>query len=287
MFLGRSALGRGDLARAGTSLTEAAVLLAENDPGRMLVWCLSSLCQVHAMRGAAAEAAQALVRAEAADVPVIRCYRVELELARAWTAAAAGARERARAGALSTAEQAFDEGAWGAGALALHDAARLGARTTALWSRAAPHLQGPLFETMALAARAGADPTRVIATAKRFEALGANLWAAELYAAAARRHARRGETELMHRARERCLALAAQCGGAATPALVDVDELGLSAELSEREREVARLAAQGLTNKAIAAELSLSVRTVENHLARALRRLGLKNRRALVGFFGT
>lgn len=36
--------------------------------------------------------------------------------------------------------------------------------------------------------------------------------------------------------------------------------------LSKREREVVRLAAQGLTDEGIARHLSLSVRTIQNHL---------------------
>ncbi|QLY31723.1 AAA family ATPase [Nocardia huaxiensis] len=48
--------------------------------------------------------------------------------------------------------------------------------------------------------------------------------------------------------------------------------------LTAREREVAHLAAQGLTNKDIAAQLYLSPRTVEDHLARILRKLGLTSR---------
>ncbi|MEV7597151.1 LuxR C-terminal-related transcriptional regulator [Kitasatospora sp. NPDC089797] len=51
--------------------------------------------------------------------------------------------------------------------------------------------------------------------------------------------------------------------------------------LSPREREVAELAATGLTNRRIAAELHLSTRTVENHVARALRKLAVPSRRDL------
>lgn len=53
------------------------------------------------------------------------------------------------------------------------------------------------------------------------------------------------------------------------------------AALSEREREVALLVARGLSNKAIAAELYLSRKTVEAHLSRIYRRLGLRSRSAL------
>ncbi|MDA1358370.1 helix-turn-helix transcriptional regulator [Glycomyces luteolus] len=48
--------------------------------------------------------------------------------------------------------------------------------------------------------------------------------------------------------------------------------------LSEREREVARLVARGLTNAEIAAELFNRTGTVKNHLANVQRRLGVRNR---------
>ncbi|WP_162830083.1 helix-turn-helix transcriptional regulator [Amycolatopsis palatopharyngis] len=56
---------------------------------------------------------------------------------------------------------------------------------------------------------------------------------------------------------------------------------GYGAALSPRERDVARLAAQGLTNRQIAEALFLSPRTVEQHVAKALRKLGLQTRVAL------
>lgn len=55
----------------------------------------------------------------------------------------------------------------------------------------------------------------------------------------------------------------------------------LGVELSEREREVAKLAAAGLTNKEIATELFLSMRTVESHMSKALHKLGAASRRDL------
>jgi non-specific serine/threonine protein kinase len=48
--------------------------------------------------------------------------------------------------------------------------------------------------------------------------------------------------------------------------------------LSEREREVAALAAEGLSNKEIATRLHLSVRTVESHIRHVLTKIGLVNR---------
>ena len=52
--------------------------------------------------------------------------------------------------------------------------------------------------------------------------------------------------------------------------------------LSRREREVALLAGQGLSSKDIAAQLFLSVRTVDNHLQRAYTKLGVTSRAELV-----
>lgn len=48
--------------------------------------------------------------------------------------------------------------------------------------------------------------------------------------------------------------------------------------LSDREREVAALGRDGLSNREIAGRLHLSVRTVENHMSRALRKLGYRTR---------
>lgn len=54
--------------------------------------------------------------------------------------------------------------------------------------------------------------------------------------------------------------------------------------LSDREREVLQLAAEGLSNPQIAERLSLSPRTVEMHRAHLMRKLGLKTQTDLVKF---
>ena len=48
--------------------------------------------------------------------------------------------------------------------------------------------------------------------------------------------------------------------------------------LTDREREILELLAQGLSNKMIAARLYLSVRTIEGHLANIYSRLGVHSR---------
>ena len=49
-------------------------------------------------------------------------------------------------------------------------------------------------------------------------------------------------------------------------------------ELTRREREVASLVGQGLTNRQIASEFMVSERTVDNHVANILKKLGLRSR---------
>ncbi|HEU5097727.1 MAG TPA: response regulator transcription factor [Roseiflexaceae bacterium] len=55
-------------------------------------------------------------------------------------------------------------------------------------------------------------------------------------------------------------------------------------ELSEREADVIRLIAYGYSNKEIATQLGLSVKTVETYKARAVDKLGLDSRVAIVRY---
>jgi DNA-binding NarL/FixJ family response regulator len=57
-----------------------------------------------------------------------------------------------------------------------------------------------------------------------------------------------------------------------------------AAELSERETDVVRLIAQGYSNKEIATLLNLSVKTVETYKARAMEKIGLDSRVAIVRY---
>ena len=62
------------------------------------------------------------------------------------------------------------------------------------------------------------------------------------------------------------------------------DELDLGEVLSEREREVVRLTAEGYTALQAADQLSLSPKTVETYRHRAMEKLGLTNRAELVRY---
>jgi two-component system response regulator NreC len=60
--------------------------------------------------------------------------------------------------------------------------------------------------------------------------------------------------------------------------------MATSGKLSTREREIARLIAEGTSNKDVAARLGISVRTAETHRATLMRKLGLDSLAALVRY---
>ena len=57
-----------------------------------------------------------------------------------------------------------------------------------------------------------------------------------------------------------------------------------TSSLTPREREVALLVAQGLTNRSISEELSISERTVATHVGRILKKLELGSRSRLAAW---
>ncbi len=101
------------------------------------------------------------------------------------------------------------------------------------------------------------DRERALASYTTAETVYANLGAA-VDALRCRRSLRRCDPEMPRRGRK-----------------------GYGEGLSPRELEVARLAAQNLTNREIGERLFLSPRTVEIHVGRALRKLGLPSRTVL------
>ncbi len=76
----------------------------------------------------------------------------------------------------------------------------------------------------------------------------------------------------------------------AAPDLTRVESLsrkvavGAAGRLTAREQEVLRSVAAGKTNKAIAAELVLSERTVDRHLSNILIKLGVSSRAAATAY---
>jgi DNA-binding NarL/FixJ family response regulator len=110
------------------------------------------------------------------------------------------------------------------------------------------------------------------------ESLGAKLYAAELAVATAEACRREGDQRRAAEWSRRATELADECGGAKTPGLVQADS---PVPLTQRERDVAILAAQGMTSKMIGERLFVASRTVDNHLARIYVKLGVTSRAEL------
>jgi len=62
----------------------------------------------------------------------------------------------------------------------------------------------------------------------------------------------------------------------------EIEEVGVSLQLTERERQVALLASQGIPNKVIARELGITDGTVKAHLNSIFTKTGVSNRTGLV-----
>lgn len=128
------------------------------------------------------------------------------------------------------------------------------------------------------AASDGSDREGLAAASRSFEEMGALPLAAEAAADSSVFWARSGDRSARLGAERRAAFLASRCPGAGTPALRAVDE---RARLTPAEWEAAQLAAAGRSNREIAAELVVSVRTVEGRLRQVYRKLGVCSRRAL------
>ncbi len=78
-------------------------------------------------------------------------------------------------------------------------------------------------------------------------------------------------------------AIAGKAVGAGAARTVET-ATGRTVDLSDREIEVLRLTASGHSNKSVAAELGVAVKTVETYRARAMEKLGFKTRVELVRY---
>ncbi|MFE5671086.1 LuxR C-terminal-related transcriptional regulator [Agromyces sp. NPDC056523] len=206
-------------------------------------------------------------------------------LADSWIDAAEGAAELAAQRVLARVDVVVPRGSATIASALLHHVVRFGSRPHA--AVAADRLAQLLEETDAPAiarrhahARAEADGDAVAlrAVASEWERAGSLLYAAEALASAGQAardagHGREATADL-----QRAATLAAACEGARTPLL----RFSEGAEpLTPREREIASLAAQGLSSNEIAARLYLSPRTVNNHLQSTYAKLGIRGRHEL------
>ena len=267
---------------AARLLTQAVILLRETNLAGQLPFFQSALAYSLALVGDLPRAEQSLRDAESTRTSSPGILEGWLALPRVWLPACAGETSSAIGQALEAAERLGSRGFRSQQAIALHDVARLGEprRVVDLLSRVASSCDGRLIPAFArhAGALARSDAPALEQVSRDFASMGAYLLAAEAAAEAAAVHRDAGLGRAAARVGTWASEMAARCEGARTPALA---ESGRSLALTKREREVAGLAARGLSNKEIAGRLVLSVRTVENHLHRAFDKLGTEGRQDL------
>jgi DNA-binding NarL/FixJ family response regulator len=281
-----SALVQGRAKTATRRFLEVMPLLREHDVLGDQRLAASMLSQAAAIAGDLPTAEAALAEAESPSRPTARAILAEvfLRLGRAWVATAKADIATAGRMAVEAAEMARNLGAVALEAVVLHHAVRLGdasdvvSRLKQLAAQVPGSIADPFARhAAAVLARDGAALDSLSAT---FEAMGSPLLAAEAAVDASSAHSAAGYGQRAGASRHRATALAAQCEDASTPALAL-----LAAEepdpLTRREREVAILAARGLTSKQIADRLGVTVRTVDNHLSHVFGKLGLTSRQQL------
>ncbi len=205
----------------------------------------------------------------------LRLLLVDLDLAAIWRAALTGDRSRARALAAALAGEMRTLGALGWEMFALEDLVRLGGGEEAAdrLEEIAQVQQGPLAQTCAAHARAR-DGAQLQAVGVRFEQIGMLAHAASAHADASLAYTRDGHRARAHRSAARARVLARQCDPGTSPTLTGLE----APRLTRRERDIAHLAATGMASRQIADRLTLSVRTVENHLYSAYGKLGVHSR---------
>ncbi|MBJ7340229.1 LuxR family transcriptional regulator [Mycolicibacterium sp.] len=244
-------------------------------PARLL------LAQAYSVLGRSEPGAKMIAELKTRYGRHVAVFRPQLMIAESWLAAAHGNVSGAADLALEAARAARLSGQRAIELIAHHDAARFGDRTALdAFSDVAATIDGPLARIQHSYANAliDRDPAALYDCAKSFSDLGALLYAADAAAQAAVIFDSKGQRALHLESAAIADRLATACGEIRTPAL------SLAAQplpLSTREREIANLAAQGLTNRDIAERLTVSARTVEGHIYRACMKLDVSDRAAL------
>jgi DNA-binding CsgD family transcriptional regulator len=274
---GRAALGAGRLHTASLLLQYAADALS--DLGYAIGWGYRyhvPRATALAMRGSIAEAAAALEALDKLHRP-FRLLDYERSVAQAWVAAGQGAVSEAITVLLSAAERAAGNGQFAAEVACLQAATQFGDHSTALRLRELESIvEGPrvgLAARFAEALRDG-DGDALAAVSEEFERIGDVVAAVDAAAQAAITYRRQDLRGSVLGCSTRAGALAEQCG-ANTPALRQAAE---PLPLTDREREIVMLIGEGLTNREVAARLTLSLRTVESHIYRAMAKTGTSGR---------
>jgi DNA-binding CsgD family transcriptional regulator len=281
-LLSKHALDRGLPETAAVRSRESAALFRQLSQPQFQQYPLVCAALALSLAGRPAEAEEALREWEALGLPASFFNYTDDQQARAWTAVAAGDQRRAHEILREAADTAAAIGDAVGEAALLHGLARLGCagEVAERLDKVAATVEGELCRARAFHGRAlaGGDPQGLEEAATAFERLGAGLLAAEASAHASAAWRRAGDPRRAVKAELRANTLAGSCEQPVTPALQAVRE---RTRLTAAERHVAVMAAAGRSNKDIAAELELSVRTVENHLQRTYEKLGISSRAEL------
>lgn len=232
--------------------------------------------------GRADEAAAWQERVDRGEVRDLVHFRPWLHLGEAWVHAAAGRVESAIARAREVADEAAAAGQVCYEVDALHVVVRCGqgALVADRLAEVAARVDGPLAALHARHAAAG-DGAALDEVAGDYAGSGMLLLAAEAATAAAADHRAAGRAGAATASAARARAWLDAVEEADTPAL----RVRVAVDLTSREREIAELAASGMSSRAIAERLVLSVRTVDNALGSAYAKLGVKGRAELGAVF--
>ena len=270
-------------ARTASRLLNDVLLTLRESPVREPSWGLALAAEAYALLGQHEEARAAAAESVSLRRPDMIGLEVDEWRALAWVDAQDGRTSAAITQLWAAADLAATRGQRSLEVIILHDLLRLGEHRAARRAQqVAEQVDGLWSAAIALHASAvlSADTSELTAAAQAFEAISCFMVAAELWAAVAASRQSEGFRAKASQATRRSAEMASRCEGART------HPLGWAADpvpLSRREREIATLAAQGATNAQIAAELSVSVRTVETHLYRVFAKLGVAERGQLSG----
>jgi DNA-binding CsgD family transcriptional regulator len=276
---GRVALGAGRLDEACSGLqTVVDDLIASGEANGLSYRWHIPLTQALAMRGLVSDASDALTALQDRRHAGWRFLDYEGALAHAWVSAAQGAVREAVGLALASADTCRGKGQFAAEVLCLQTATQFGDGSCAARLRElAAIVEGPRVGAAARFADALArgDAAELRSISDDYEQIGDLISAADAVAHAAVIYRRDEQKGSALTCSVRADELAHRCGGAVTPAL-----LKASARLpfTDREREIVMLIGQGLSSRAIANRLTLSVRTVEGHIYRAMAKTGAADR---------
>jgi DNA-binding NarL/FixJ family response regulator len=279
--LGMTALGRGDLPAAVRQLRSAKDRFDNSEVFVPFYRFDILLTEALARSGDVDGAVAAMAATRQGRHPSYIYVESGYLLSCAWVAATQGRISEARENACRAAEFARAHGQRTREVLSLQAAVQFGdASGAGRLAELATMVEGPRVRLVARYARALADDDSAAldAVSLDFEAMGDALAAVDAAAQAATSHRMAGRRGSALTASARAQRLAKECGGAMSPALA-VAEVPLP--FTRREHEIAQLLAQGMSNRAIADAMSLSIRTVQGHIYQASTKAGVTSRSEL------